>query len=136
MSALVVLPAWRGYSERDIRHLVWVAHRAFLVWGNLDDCLEQIAEWCEENAPGLLTSFDIIQERYTDALLELYGADNPNVIEDDDGNDERAWQKAEEGMILLDRGRCLDASEVSARVNPSRAEILHAKEYALAVAFY
>lgn len=100
--------------------LLWVGGypRYFLVWGWLEDAIEEVAEWCEEHAPGLL--YDP-----TEALAEAMAGVDP----DDEEAVSKAWDAALADVTQLDCGRYIlsqDWGIVADR--PNRGTILALKK--------
>ena len=88
----------------------------FLVWGDrggsYDDVLDEVADYCEEHAPGLFCD-EQVHEAYREAIAE-------GLSEED------AQQRAEEDTISCSSGNhYFTAHEVSFSENPTREEILY-----------
>ncbi len=103
----------------------WVRHRYLfslgaygwtkvLVWANdLDDALDEAAEWCEEHAPELFCD-GAVQELFAEATTEGY-------------DEEEAWEHAEVDTVRTDNGHWFLSWEVSFIEDPTREDILNAQ---------
>lgn len=88
----------------------------FLVWGDhdgdYDDVLDEVADYCEEHAPGLFCD-EQVHETYREAIAE-------GLSEED------AMQRAEEDTISCASGNhYFIAHEIAFNENPTREEILY-----------
>lgn len=118
LARFVVLTDGRFKGNRP-SFILWVGQsypRYLLVWGTLDDAIEEVGEWCEEHAPGLLYPAENIQAAYQEALAEGHP-------------DERAWQIAEQDLTCLDGFRHIQSEEWGiVAENPDRGTILELKK--------
>lgn len=92
-----------------------------LVWANsLEDAIEECAEWCADNAPGLLCDTEV-EEEYKRAY-EAAKMDR-NLTEEQ--CKEVAYEQATVDTISCDHGHCFMANEVRlVYENPTRAQLL------------
>lgn len=92
-----------------------------LVWANgLEDAIEECAEWCADNAPGLLADTEVAEEYQR--CFEL-GKMDASLTEEE--NEEQAYEQATVDTISCDQGHYFHSWEVNLiSENPTRAEIL------------
>lgn len=104
-----------------------------IVWAKSDhyeDVFELFVEWADENAPGLLTSFDDDDYREAAAALGLvWRGHNPDDYDGDGYDLERIREHAEAGHTIvghtsLDNGTHVASWEWSASECPDQADAL------------
>ncbi len=92
-----------------------------LVWANsLDDAIEECAEWCADNAPGLLCDSEVAEE-YERALA----AAKMDESLTDEQRQEIAWGESTVDTIVCDQGHYFHSWEVHLmHENPTRDQLL------------
>lgn len=92
-----------------------------LVWANsLEDALEECADWCADNAPGLLCDNEVAEE-YERAL----SAAKMDPELDDEERQNIAWEESIVDTIVCDNNHYFLAWEVHIVCeNPTRAQLL------------
>lgn len=116
MCTMIVL---HDNKHEDKRWLLWagaVCPETFLVWGDLDDALDEVGEWAEKHAPGWFCD-EAVADEYKRAIAE--GLD-----------EESAQQQAEVDTTSMCDGRhYMNSWEWGiVREDPTRAEIIAVRD--------
>ena len=126
---LVVLTDQKYLSRRgrDQRWIITVGScwpTYFLVWGNLDEAFDEVADWCEVNEPGAFCD-----EECEEAYKEAFDAAMAEGLDEEEAQ-QRGWDASDVDVSRHgNHGRPMSSGTLNIYYeNPTRAEILELKE--------
>ena len=108
MSKLYILTENKDWSaDRFILAIGMYSPDYVMVWGHLEDCLDQMIDWLAEERPGYMAAnreaFDVVLKERLAELKEAYPTDDESELED------KAWDASLDGWTL--GGNCGDIIE-------------------------